>query len=197
MTSLMLINPLIISSGIKTSDLSNLFITESNGASSYWVSNGTVICNAPGGQVLFNTKIDNFRNIWVSWKDTRKDGGDIYIQKISANGDILLNINGTPIHYDNNISVYPRMVLDGKGGAILTWQDNRTGENEVYVQRVDSQGQLLWGTNGLRVASILSPKEFPQITNTSDGNFTVVWKENRTGTWDIFAQKFNLLGTKL
>jgi len=197
MTSIILINPFFLFQRIKTSNLSNLFITETGEVSSYWVPNGTVINNASGAQTTYTTIMDDAGNIWVSWWDTRKDGGDIYLQKISSTGKIILNINGTPIHYDNNVSGYPKMVLDGRGGAIITWQDNRTGQNEVYVQRVDSQGQLLWGTNGLRVSSVLSPKEFPQITNTSDGNFTVVWKENRTGTWDIYTQKFNLSGTKL
>ncbi|MHA1786169.1 MAG: hypothetical protein ACTSVY_00535 [Candidatus Helarchaeota archaeon] len=195
--SLVLLNPLIMSQVINNSKDSTFYILKNKEVSSYWVPNGTVVSNASGVQGATTTLIDNDGNIWVPWGDTRQDGGDIYAQKLSGSGESLWNFNGNPIHNDNNVSWYPMMVLDGTGGAIITWQDDRTGQDEVYVQRIDAQGQLLWGADGVRVANISSLKEEPLIVKTSDGRFVVSWEDNRTGTKDIFAQKFDLSGTKL
>ncbi|MHA1748954.1 MAG: hypothetical protein ACTSYF_09985 [Promethearchaeota archaeon] len=167
-------------------------------ATSYWIYNGTVISNASGAQGASTTLIDNNGNILVVWADTRKDGGDIYLQKMSENGKNLWTFNGIPIYNDDNVSGYPKMVLDANGGVVITWQDNRTGKNEVYVQRVDNQGQLTWEPAGKKAVVTSSLQEDPLIVRTTDGNFSVIWEDNRSAITgkDLYAQKFNLNGDK-
>jgi len=172
-------------------------LIRSQGTQTYWIPNGTLISNATGLQTAYSTLIDGVGNIWISWWDRRQDDGDIYLQKILGNGQILWENNGIPIHNDTNYSRNPRMVLDGDGGVIIAWQDNRTGQYEIYIQLVNSQGQLQWGLNGKNVTIISSLKENPSLVNTSDGSFVVVWEDNRTGTKDIYAQKFNKNGNLL
>ncbi|NHI94992.1 MAG: hypothetical protein EAX96_21055 [Candidatus Lokiarchaeota archaeon] len=170
---------------------------KSENLSTQWKYNGTVICNITGYQTQYTTLIDSNENIFVSWADRRQDDGDIYLQKISGNGQMLWEINGISVYNDTNNSKYPRMVLDGEGGVILSWQDNRTGQNEIYIQRVNSQGKLLWTNMGKNITNISSLKEKPDLINTSDGNFVVVWQDNRTGTDDIYTQKFDINGNLL
>ena len=170
---------------------------KTNSIESYWTYNGTLICDALNLQTQIQTMMDSANNIWVSWRDMRQDDGDIYVQKMSGNGQAILISNGIPIVNDFNRSRCPTMVLDNEGGLIVAWHDNRTGFNEVYVQRVDAQGNFYWNSEGLNVANISSLKEIPKLTNTSDGNFVVVWEDNRTGSTDIYAQKLDLNGNKL
>ena len=32
----------------------------------------------------------------------------------------------------------PQLVSDGEGGAIIAWQDSRTGNEDVYAQKVNA-----------------------------------------------------------
>ena len=43
-------------------------------------------------------------------------------------------------------------VPDGAGGAIAAWMDNRTGSLRVYAQRVDTDGNLAWGPEGVTLS---------------------------------------------
>jgi hypothetical protein len=50
----------------------------------------------------------------------------------------------------------PQIISDGSGGAIICWNDKRNGRNgtyndEVYAQRIGSNGNVLWTTNGIKV----------------------------------------------
>ncbi|MHA1748371.1 MAG: hypothetical protein ACTSYF_06965 [Promethearchaeota archaeon] len=185
----------IIDSGsFRLTDPSNFNL---NTANTNWEINGTVICNETEIQTTFTTLLDGSGNIWVSWWDERKDDGDIYLQKLDGQGNSLLSLNGIAIYNDNNASEFPKMVLDGNGGVVITWYDNRTGQNEVYAQRVNSSGQLLWGNEGIKITEISSLQVDTSIVNTTDGNFTIIWEDSRSGTKDIYAQKLNPDGTRL
>ncbi|NHI95065.1 MAG: hypothetical protein EAX96_21420 [Candidatus Lokiarchaeota archaeon] len=177
--------------------IGNNSISSESNLNSLWISNGNVICNASNGQVSTDLIIDSNGMIWVCWNDKRQDDGDIYLQQLSPNGNPNFQHNGIPIHNDTNYSSNPRMVSDGNGGVIVTWQDNRTGQNEVYLQRINSIGQLLWGASGIKAAEVSSVKEDPQIVKTSDGNIFVVWDDTRNADKDVYTQKLDIEGNKL
>jgi len=40
--------------------------------------------------------------------------------------------------------VSPEIVSDGSGGAIIAWQDKRSGSYDIYAQRVNATGALQW-----------------------------------------------------
>ena len=45
----------------------------------------------------------------------------------------------------------PLVVPDGQGGALVLWSDNRTGDYDVYAQRLDSDGVPQWAAGGITV----------------------------------------------
>ena len=54
----------------------------------------------------------------------------------------------------DEISLYPEIVSDGSGGAIIVWQDYRSGSNlDIYAQRVNSSGISQWGVNGICICN--------------------------------------------
>ena len=44
---------------------------------------------------------------------------------------------------------------DGKGGAIMVWEDSRNGKSMIYAQRINVDGTIKWATNGIRLSLIL------------------------------------------
>jgi len=45
------------------------------------------------------------------------------------------------------------IVKDGRGGAIIAWNDSRGPDESIYAQRVDSTGQVLWPEHGVCLRS--------------------------------------------
>ena len=44
----------------------------------------------------------------------------------------------------------PQSVSDGAGGAIITWQDSRSGQfKDIYAQRINSAGVWQWTAQGV------------------------------------------------
>ncbi len=39
-----------------------------------------------------------------------------------------------------NSQLTPTIATDGSGGAIVTWQDNRSDSGDIYAQRIDANG---------------------------------------------------------
>ena len=38
----------------------------------------------------------------------------------------------------------PAVAVDGSGNAVVVWQDNRNGDEDIYAQRLDAAGNRLW-----------------------------------------------------
>jgi len=98
---------------------------------------------------------------------------DVFAQRIDYKGIALWQTDGIPISTAPGNQFMPQIVADGSHGAIVAWQDCREVygdppcdsnlqcpcllQMDLYAQRVDENGQILWQTDG-------SP------LSTSDGN---------------------------
>ena len=92
----------------------------------------------------------------------------------------------------------PQIIPDGSGGAIITWEDPRSGTNnyDIYAQRVDSGGTVQWTTNGVAICTASANQRFPQITSDGSGGAIITWWDVRSGTnWDIYARRIDSSGT--
>ena len=49
------------------------------------------------------------------------------------------------------ILTFPRIAPDAAGGGYICWRDVRGGDVDVYAQRIDSNGNILWKRNGIPV----------------------------------------------
>ncbi len=47
----------------------------------------------------------------------------------------------------------PLITSDGSGGAIITWYDNRSGNRDIYAQRVNSDGAAQWTADGVAICT--------------------------------------------
>jgi hypothetical protein len=106
--------------------------------------------------------------------------------------------SGTPQWTPNGVALTssgsagnPAITSDGSGGAIVTWYDARSGEQDIYAQRVNSGGAVQWTANGVALRSIAGyDAEYPTITSDGSGGAIVTWWDNRSGSGsDIYAQR--------
>ena len=90
---------------------------------------------------------------------------------------------------------YPTIVSDGAGGAIVTWYDYRSGNADIYAQRVNSSGTVQWTANGVAISTATNSQDTPTIVSDGAGGAIITWRDYRSGTnRDIYAQKVESLG---
>ena len=165
-----------------------------------WTTNGVVVCTATGSQ--FSPKIISDLNggAIIAWEDTRNGTGtdDIYAQRINQNGIIQWTTDGISVCDDQAYQTMIAICSDGQGGALISWEDNRTGASTIYGQRVNSDGQVQWIANG----KILSPPSatctMPVINFDNSGSAYLVWEtEVQAMETNIGSQKIDLDGNLL
>lgn len=162
----------------------------------HWGANGTAICTASDDQYYHEICNDEDGGAIIVWEDRRSGNTDIYAQRIDSSGTVQWTTNGVPICTESNDQYYLDMCSDGVGGAIITWQDSRSGNSDIYAQKVDSSGTVQWAANGTAICTAIGNQGFPQIYSDEDGGVIITWEDPRSGTYgDIYAQKVNSSGT--
>jgi hypothetical protein len=89
----------------------------------------------------------------------------------------------------------PQIVVDGEGGAIICWQDDRNGTWDIYAQRVDSSGYLLWGADGLPVATGPATQDMPVMVSDDHGGAIIAWEQPAYS--HVYAQRIDPEGERL
>lgn len=98
-------------------------------------------------------------------------------------------------------------VSDGCGGAIIAWEDGRSGSADIYVQRVDVNGRALWTTDGVPVCtaagnqglyhSSTGTTGFTPLLPDGEGGVWIVWQDERafaSRARDIYLQRLDADG---
>jgi hypothetical protein len=104
------------------------------------------------------------------------------------------NVN-TSICTESHDQQEPQITSDGSDGAIIAWQDNRSGNWDIYAQRVHASGTPQWTDCGVGICMASNSQEYPQITSDGSGGAIIAWKDYRNNTdYDIYAQRVDALG---
>ncbi len=162
----------------------------------------TPICTATGKQIDMRMMEDGKGGAFITWKDYRTTTNipDIYIQRVNAKGIALWTNNGIALCTDSADQSTPNITTDMKGGAIVAWSDWRSYiERDIYAQRVDSNGQILWTINGANVTDSSAREHSEKIISDGHGGIIIIFEKQvytTTSHWEIWAQRLDSSGTK-
>ncbi|MEO6462613.1 MAG: hypothetical protein ABIP29_06010, partial [Candidatus Eisenbacteria bacterium] len=160
-----------------------------------WTANGVLLCAASGEQYAPKIVPDGRGGAIVTWSDFRGAAFDIYAQRVDSSGAAMWTANGVALCTATNFQSHPAIVSDGSGGAIVTWDDSRTGNSRIYAQRVNASGVPQWTANGVSLTNSLAGQARPLIVSSGAGGAIVVWDDARNGDIDLFAQRVLANGT--
>jgi hypothetical protein len=104
-------------------------------------------------------------------------------------------VGGVAIFTDEAYAYSYSITTDGSSGAIIAWSDARGVDNQIYAQRVDTDGSVLWTENGITVCGEVNDQGDPQICPSGVGSSIIVWKDGRNGNYDLYAQKLDSAGS--
>ena len=160
-----------------------------------WTADGVPISTAANSQERPAIVSDGNGGAIITWYDSRSSNYDIYAQRIDANGNVLWTADGVAISIADGWQSYPTIVSDGSGGAIITWNDGRSGNGDIYAQRIDANGNVLWTTDGVAISTAANSQSSPFIVSDGNGGAIITWYDYRSGAnFDIYAQRINTNG---
>jgi len=163
-----------------------------------WASDGIPICTAAGNQYNPEIVSDGAGGAIMIWHDGRNlVDFDIYAQRVSGDGTVLWTAGGVGICTAAGDQMYPTIVADGEGGAIVAWDHGDLGSKDVYVQRINSAGTSLWTAGGVAICTATDDQFIGKIVSDGTGGAIVNWEDNRAGNVDIYVQRVDPLGNVL
>jgi hypothetical protein len=158
-----------------------------------WAANGVAVCSAEGSQVAPQLVSDGTGGAIVVWADMRSGvDSDVYAQRVDAGGLVQWAANGVAVSVAAGGQNEAQLVADGVNGAIIAWCDETA--DEIYAQRLTSEGVALWGANGLAVCTAPGSKADPKIVPDGAGGAIIAWADARTVEWDVYAQRVDANG---
>ena len=178
--------------------LSLLFLV---GVAQAWQPNGVPICDLPEEQSQPSVAFDGRGGAIFQWCDGRtwpSTDFNAYIQRVDQNGNPLWTADGVRLCSVNSFQPCTpghSVLSDGQGGAIGVWSDYRSSNFDIYAQRVDSLGNILWTISGVLICTASGSQIWPVILSDGAGGAIIVWFDDRAG--GIYAQRINANGLPL
>lgn len=158
-----------------------------------WTSNGIAIAAMPGDQRHPQLIPDGLGGAIITWEDERVvTSPGIYAQRISGSGLAQWAVDGVTISMGTN-KFGPVLVSDNSNGAIIAWEDGRSGTNsDIYAQRINGTGVVQWTPNGIPISTEINNQFVPQLISDGAGGAIIVWMDFRNIVrLDIYAQRVN------
>jgi len=122
---------------------------------------------------------DNSGGVIVVGRGFQGDSHAVFAQRVDSGGNILWQPGGV------QACVGPvgaaQVVSDGSGGGIIAYErnipceDGRTGycDSDIYAQRIDAGGNVLWGPDGVPICTGPSVPNSPRIVTDGAGGAVI------------------------
>jgi hypothetical protein len=180
--------------------LTDIYANGVDSLGNVWAADGIPIATVGGIQKDPHIAPDGAGGAIMAWEDYRgtyPNNHSIFAQRVDGDGAVLWTANGVALANLLSKDVLdPFVVSDGKGGAIVAWQDNRSFY-DIYAQRIDGGGNVKWTANGVAVCAAAEWQGRVRAIPDGEGGAIITWWDNRDVDGDIFAQRVDSLGNTL
>ena len=165
-----------------------------------WLLDGVSICPSAGDQWYGYIASDGAGGAIITWWEYRTHLGDvdyidIFAQRIDSEGNNLWSPTGVSICSAPRAQADPFIIPDGSGGAVIAWRDYRNGDYDIFAQRVDADGNVLWAPDGVAVSVAQFGQYGPMMVSDGNGGFYIAWVDDRTASRQVRCNRLNSDGT--
>ncbi len=166
-----------------------------------WTPGGIPVCTVNANRQNPKIQSDGKGGVYVAWQDLRNlTDYNVYAQRISGSGVLLWGTNAIEICNAPGAQTDVKMDPDSTyGGVYIAWIDKRNGiDYDIYAQKIDSTGTILWANDGVPVCTAIGNQSASDIVaNPAINGFIATWKDDRAGNYDIYAQKIDHNGNQV
>jgi len=122
----------------------------------------------------------------------------LYVTGIDSNGEVKWvttdYLFGLEESEDFSVS---ELISDDLGGAIMSWRDFRNGNSDIFAQRVDSSGSLVWQSGGVCICCENSGQGIPTLIKDNSNGAYIFWNDTRyvdNNIYSIYSQRIDKSG---
>ena len=146
---------------------------------------------AAGAQYAPALVSDGRDGAFVIWHDKRDNRAAIYAQRLNGLGQPQWKQDGILVAASSKDQLALTASADGKNGVLIFWQDLRNDTGDIYGQRIDTNGNLLWSAAGAEVNRATGKQSEPRAVSDGEGGAFVVWRDFKLGHEDITVQRID------
>ena len=164
------------------------------------VSINTPVCTATDDQIENRIMEDGTGGAFIVWRDYRNGAPDIFVQRLNKDGIALWTLNGVGACTYSADQSTPSIVSDLHGGCIIAWSDWRSSiERDLYAQRIDSNGNMLWTLDGVVVTNKPEREHSERMCSDGAGGAIVAWEQqsNVDFSWGVWCQRIDSNGVNV
>ncbi|MFB0526071.1 MAG: T9SS type A sorting domain-containing protein [bacterium] len=170
-------------------------ISSAGNTHSSWPGNGQVLKFTPTDKQSSPEIVSNGSNgAIIVWQEDNGSQYSIYAHGIDGDGNDTWG-GSTVVSTGTEPKEYPKIMNDGTGYVIVTWQDYRNNNNyDIYAQRIEINTGFKaagWAVNGSSVTVANGNQLEPQIVPDGFGGAFITWTDCRNDNGDIYAQRID------
>lgn len=167
---------------------------DANGALQ-WMNGGAPVCTKFSNQNSPVIVADGAGGAVIAWLDLRNSNADVFAQRLDGSGAPQWTTDGVAVCTDLASQTGAVIASDGSSGAVIAWRDQRSGNADIYGQRMDATGVARWTANGAVICNAAYDQTHPSIGTDGAGGVVLAWQDGRSSTsFDIYAQRMNAAG---
>ncbi len=158
-------------------------------------SENTAVALAAGEEAIPKIATTPDGITYIAWFSNESGNYHVRLQKFDLFGNIQWPEGGILISDNPSMTWLTDwdMTVDMEGGAVLTFQDIRNGNNDAFVYRISFEGEFLWGEDGIELSNDAAFDAAPKVCVTAANNTVVAWQADEV----IRLQKISPGGDKL
>lgn len=167
-------------------------------------SNGTTasdtavaICSSPQSRSLAALLPDGAGGAFVVWVDGRNGDDDVYAQRIDSSLAPQWLAGGLAVcALAGSAQERASAALDDSGGLFVAWDDTRSGNRDIDLQRITGAGTLAaaWPANGIAVTNSPGVEFGPALLPDGAGGVFLAWNLSTTTACALFLTRIDGTG---
>ncbi len=118
------------------------------------------------------------------------------LNKLCFSQDILVNDKTNELAGISKRE-YNSVAMDRQGNFVVVWADNRNTHFDIWAQRFDNQNNPVGENIKVNDDQGTDNQTCCRIAMDEDGDYMVVWHDNREGKYNIYGQKFDAAGCRI
>ncbi|MBP7748384.1 MAG: hypothetical protein KA383_19890 [Phycisphaerae bacterium] len=150
-------------------------------ATAQWSSDPSVnlaIADRTADQVQPKIRSTSDGGCYISWFDNAGGGYDVYLQRLDPQGYEQWPHNGLLIaNRSYGWTTDYELTVDADDNAVIAYNDDRSGSDQIGCNKISPAGTLLWGATGVLLTNTSEFVASPRVAVTSDGRIVVGWTQ--------------------
>ncbi len=136
-------------------------------------------------------------NSYISWFEINNFNFELHMQLLNPNGNKLWQPDGIIVsNYPQDSVILPYdLKSDNDGNVIIAFQNKRNDSLHIIVNKIDLNGNFLWGADGISLFDSSSQNGYnPSIGITAQNDIAIAWIADSASSKWIAAQRLSPSG---